>query len=160
MRVGGFFRVKIGRAKLSTTGNGSDGGRELFVIPSVASLKAAQFLACDPTQDRVGEVIDLLVRGEADLRMGLKLGGKPGGPAFGRANADKIDVGHMRHQWRSPSESTRRRNYSIVSRRFAFAFFTGRQICISLFDLTGNELAHRGQHIFERRAVDFPDGQE
>src|SRR6476620_1346812 len=66
----------------------------------------------------------------------------------------------MKPQRRGPSESTRRRNYSIVSRRFAFAFFTGRQICISLFDLTDNEMAHRGQHIFERRAVDFPDGQE
>jgi len=33
-----------------------------------------------------------LFRGEADLRMSFELGGKPCGPAFGCADANKIDV--------------------------------------------------------------------
>ena len=65
------------------------------MIPGDTSVKAAQLLAGDSSQDRIGEIIDLFGRGEADLRMGIKLGGKPGGPAFGGADADKINVGHM-----------------------------------------------------------------
>ena len=67
----------------------------MLVIPGLPSLKAAQLLASDPAEDRVCEIVDLLVWGEADLRMSFELGGKPGGPAFGCADANKIDVRHM-----------------------------------------------------------------
>src|SRR4030095_11047135 len=92
---GRFLRVKIGRAALSTARTGSGRRRKLLVIPGVPSAKAAQLLAREPPQDRVGKVVDLLVRGEADLRMGFKLGGKPSGPAFGRANTDEVDTRHV-----------------------------------------------------------------
>src|SRR5882757_6620853 len=110
-----FLRVEIGGTKLSAARNGSDDRRKLFVIPSDTSLKAAQLLARHAPQDRVGEIVDLLIWSEADLRMSVKLGGKPGGPAFGRANANKVDQGHMRHYWRSSSESILR-----ALRRFHF----------------------------------------
>ena len=93
------------------------------MIPGDTSVKAAQLLAGDSSQDRIGEIIDLFGRGEADLRMGIQLGGKPGGPAFGRADAEKINVGHMGHHWHSSSESILRRNYSMVSRCLAFVLF-------------------------------------
>jgi hypothetical protein len=44
------------------------------VIPRDTSVKAVQLLAGDSPQNRIGEVIDFFVRGEGDLRMGLKLG--------------------------------------------------------------------------------------
>ena len=67
----------------------------MLVIPALPSLKAAQLLASDPAQDRVCEIVDLLFRGEADLRMSFELGAKPSGPAFRCADANKIDEGHL-----------------------------------------------------------------
>jgi hypothetical protein len=67
------------------------------MIPGDTSVKAAQFLASDSPWDRIGEIVDLLVGGEADLWMRFKLGGKPGGPAFGCANANKINVRYIGH---------------------------------------------------------------
>src|SRR5437588_6266122 len=92
---GRFLQVEVRGTKLSAAGNRSPGGRKLFVIPGDTSLKAAQLLAGESPQDRIGEIIDFFVRGETDLRMGLKLGGKPGSPAFRRADTDEVDVGHV-----------------------------------------------------------------
>ena len=96
-----FLRVEIGGTKLSAALNRSGDRRKLFVIPGDTPFKTVQFLASDSPWDRIGEIVDLLVWGEADLWVGFKLGGKPGGPAFGRANADKVDLGHVGYYWRS-----------------------------------------------------------
>ncbi len=69
-----FLQVEVRGTKLSAAGNRSHSGRKLFVIPGDTSVKAAQLLAGDSPQDRISEIIDFFVRGEADLRMGLKLG--------------------------------------------------------------------------------------
>src|SRR4029077_12964671 len=89
-----FLRIQVSGTEFAAAGNCSNSGRKLFVIPGDASLETPQLLAGDPSQDCVGKVVDLLVWGKANLWMGFKLGGKPGGAAFGRANSNKIDLRH------------------------------------------------------------------
>ncbi len=67
------------------------------MVPRDTPVKTVQFLASDSPRDCIGEIVNLLVWGEADLWMTFKLGGKPGGPAFGCANPDKVNVLHTRH---------------------------------------------------------------
>src|SRR5262249_60759657 len=75
------------------------------VVPVDTPVKAAQFLASDSPCDGIGEIVDLLVCSEADLWMGFQLGRKPGSPALGRADADKVNLRHIGHYWRGSSRS-------------------------------------------------------
>src|SRR3982751_1279947 len=99
------LRIEVGGTKFSTSDNRSDDRRKLVVIPGRPAFKAMQLLAGHSPQDRISEIVHLLIRGEADLRMGFKLSRQPGGPAFGGANADKVDLGSSGHYWRRNLEN-------------------------------------------------------
>ena len=78
--------------------------------------------------------------------MSLKLGGKPGGPAFGGANADKVNVLHIGHHWTLFSESILRAVVFIAGNlswsakmrlpyRFFFAQALMRSSAFSIFSI-------------------------